>query len=230
MATEVYRWLERVGDITSLLQLEVAGDNEVNLIAEEGQILFHAKVAALDRPCGLEANGENLVQGVDTRADQMRLQRDRFGDTMQREIADDGGGTLAGRYDLCRSEGRGRELGSIKPLIALKLVIEHRNRCKDRCHGDRDVQLRFAQLCRIELQASGSARKEAGEIGEAKVGNREADLGVMGLDLVGARLDGLRILRGDLRHGMMGAGDAEERGHRAGDDIGFHCEFFHSDR
>src|ERR1700759_5644660 len=110
---------------TLLLQLEGAGDGEVDVVADRRQVLLHAEISTRDEAGRFEAHRVSLIQRVDARTAEMRLERDRLGDAVQREIALDGGRALAGRRDLGRREGRSGKFRGVEPLIAFQLLVEH---------------------------------------------------------------------------------------------------------
>ena len=76
-----------------LLKLERPRDRQMNIVADIRHIGADAKLAALDRAARRKAHRIGLVDRVDARADEMRLQRDRLCHAMQRQSAgDDGAG------------------------------------------------------------------------------------------------------------------------------------------
>src|SRR5258705_144298 len=113
--------------MASPLELERTGDGELHFIAESGRVHAHAKVAALDRTARIESHGVRLVDRVHSRTDQMRMQNDRFGHTMERQVAGDRPFTLRRELHLRRSKGGLWKLRRVEPLVAFQLFRENRN-------------------------------------------------------------------------------------------------------
>src|ERR1700722_18313905 len=108
-----------IGQVELLLQLECAGNGQVDVIADQWHVGLHAEITALDRPGCLEANSLGLAHRVDTRTHEVRVQGDWFGDAMQRQITGNGSGAITCRGDRFRCEGRRRKLRGVEPLGAL---------------------------------------------------------------------------------------------------------------
>ena len=132
---------------------------------------------------------ERRLAGKQAVLEQMRVQYDRLGHTVQRQVAGDGGRAIGTHFDARRGEGRLRELRHVEPLVAFQLICQWRHCGHDRLHRDGYLEPARAGVCRIELQASRGTGEQAGIIGETEVGQRESHLRVVALDLVCACLD-----------------------------------------
>ena len=128
---------------------------------------------------------------------------------------------VPGERDLGRFELRHRIFGGVEPFFALQLAGEFRHGRQHQIDRDRHVELVASWIGGIELQRARGAGEEAGEFAQPEMREREGNLGVIGLDLIGAGLDRRRVARGRLRRGR--AGEDQRRAQRGrGEKVRFH--------
>ena len=160
---------------------ELRVDPNMDLVRGDGNAVTDVELGPADDGCRKETSVCGLVHREDVGAVEHEVERDRFADVLDREIAGEGV-SVTGGHDRCRTERQLRKPLAVEKVGTHEMPVAPRVAGAYRVGAGRDFDRRGLGIGPDDGLAR-EVREQSVDRGDAKVSDREADLRVVRVDL-----------------------------------------------